>query len=90
MYIRGVPPKVRVRRCRLRTHAKKIKFLSHYTISLVAEQSMVPPKTVPKQIRPTFNFGIDKGGVGVIDYSGNTGSIEYGDDRGRRFNQCIF
>ena len=24
----------------------------------------------------TFNSGIDRGGVGVVDYSGNIGSIE--------------
>ena len=48
MDIEGVPPKVRVRSCRLRTYAKKIKFLSHYTISLHTEQRRGASKADPK------------------------------------------
>ena len=44
----------------------------------------------PKQTWPSFNSGIDRGGVGVIDQRGNIGSGEDGDDRGRKFNQFIF
>lgn len=47
-------------------------------------------RQAPRQAWPSFNSGIDRVGVGVIDYSGNIGSGEDGDDRGRRFNQCIF